>query len=57
MAVLRAGGAFVKISTVGAPPMGGACPGVTHAKTCIDNTLSQFYRMTQNMSITQKVIH
>lgn len=30
MAVLRAEGAFDYVSTVGAPPKGVACPGVTH---------------------------
>ena len=31
MAVLRADGAFVRVSTVGAPRKGVACPGATHA--------------------------
>ena len=31
MAWLRADGAFVILSTVGAPPQGGACPDVIHA--------------------------
>ncbi len=43
MAVLRADGAFVNVSTVGAPPMGGSLPRCPTRFLCISNTLLDWY--------------
>ena len=56
MAVLRADGAFITISTVGAPPQGVVCPSVTHT-FCAFLTPYQYYTLLQIFMQQLRVIY